>query len=344
MTDFPQPGPRRSPLEALDQEIADQDRARADRLRAHVAGARRPKQFDPNLPSGAEYVEKTTANVVRPKRYHANAKQDREDRRFDKTALHYEQHGRLISHADYIAHCQKYDYVWRSITKGDRILDIGCGTDAPLMRAINFVQSQAAKVLEREGGCYVGVDLNVLKPTNIAWAQLLGEVDMTSDDGFQRALAAIPGNVDARGFVRDEDARGYTLIVALEVIEHMDAEDGKLLLANMRDLLSSEGRIILSTPVFDGKAMARNHIHEYYVDELQEAIEATGLVVKKRMGTFTSEPQIKRWMKANRPDWLALYNESREFHSAGYLSGLIAPMVPDLARNNIWVIQKEAAS
>jgi len=276
----------------------------------------------------------------RKARFHANAKSEtRGERRFDTTALHFDQHGRLMSHADYLAHCEKWDYAWRSIKMGERILDVGCGTDAPLMRAINFVQSQAAKVMYRAGGCYVGVDFNKLKPTNINWAQLIGEVDMTSDEGYAAALMAIPGNLQARD-EGDEDLRGYTLIVCLEVVEHMGVEDGKSLLKNMRDLLSDGGRIVLSTPVYDGKGQARNHVHEYYVQELQELIESVGLVVIKRMGTFTSEPQIKAWMKANRPDWLALYMESREFHSAGYLSGLIAPMVPDLARNNIWVLER----
>lgn len=290
---------------------------------------------------GQEYDEelgRALRDEPRKKRFHANAKSDRPDRRFDTTALHYDQHGRLFSHADYIAHCEKYDYVWRSIQSGDRVLDVGCGTDAPLMRAINFVQSQAAKVMLREGGCYVGVDLNKLKPTNINWAQLIGELDITSDEGFNLCLDAVPQNQGGNL----EELVGYTLVVALEVIEHMDVDDGRRMLKNLNDLLSPEGRIILSTPVYDGKGMARNHIHEYYVDELQALVEEVGLEVVRRMGTFTSEPQIKAWMKANRPDWLALYLEAREFHSAGYMSGLIAPMVPDMARNNVWVLRKSS--
>lgn len=275
----------------------------------------------------------------RPVRKHANAKTPtRPPRRFDKTALHFDEHGKFISHADYLAHSEKWDYVWRSIKMGDRLLDVGCGTDQMLVRAICGTQAQATKLLDKNGGCYVGVDLNKVTPTGIAWAEFIGDLDATSDEGFERMLDAIPGNVLEDGTPAPEP-RGYTLVACLEVIEHMGVEDGRRLLVNFRDLLSPEGRVILSTPVYDGKAMARNHVHEYYVAELQELVESVGLKVVKRMGTFTAEPQLKRWLKANHPDWLAIYDAAREFHSAGYMSGVFAPMVPDISRNNVWVLE-----
>ena len=345
MSEFPEPGPRRpaDELEPLGERFERLSReAQAHTFRAAttptppppVALSRvRPAEDSSELPALSAEPRKA--------RHHANAKVEKDERRFDTTALHFDTHGRLMSHADYIAHCEKYDYAWRSIKMGDRILDVGCGTDAPLMRAINFVQSQATKVMHRAGGCYVGVDLNKLKVTNINWAQLLGEVDMTSDDGYEEALYAIPGNWNEQMKAPADELRGYTLVVCLEVIEHMDAPDGKSLLKNMRDLLSDDGRIILSTPVYDGKGQARNHIHEYYIDELRELIKSVGLKVTKRMGTFTAEPQLKAWLKENRPDWLKLYLEAREFHSAGYMSGVLAPMVPDISRNNVWVLERD---
>lgn len=272
---------------------------------------------------------------ARPTRRHANAKTDRPARRFDTTSLHFDVHGGIVSHADYIAHSEKWDYVWRSIKMGDRLLDVGCGTDQMLIRAICGTQAQATKLLHKNGGCYVGVDLNKIKPTGISWAELIGELDVTSEVGYTTALMAIPGNE-----VGDGDLRGYTLIACLEVIEHMGVEDGARMLENLRDLLAPEGRIVLSTPVYDGRAMARNHVHEYYVTELAELIYSVGLAVERRMGTFTAEPQLKRWLKANRPDWLALYMEAREFHSAGYMSGVLAPMLPDQSRNNVWVLKR----
>ncbi len=355
LEEFPEPGPRRRRVfdpAAVDPSALSQHVARARRRAPTPTPTPAPSQNGhvvPDIlvePVTEAYVRGTPIDLPelsaepRKSRQHMNAKGDRPERRFDTTALHFDKHGRLMSHADYIAHCEKYDYVWRSIKMGDRILDVGCGTDAPLMRAINFVQAQASKVLPANGGCYVGVDLNKLKETKIAWAQLIGEVDMTSDEGYDVCLAAVNRGIDT---TRPDPGlmRGYTLIVCLEVIEHMGVEDGKAMLCNMRDLLSPGGRVILSTPVYDGKGQARNHIHEYYIEELKELVESVGFRVAKRMGTFTSEPQLKTWMKAHRPDWYALYMEAREFHSSGYLSGVIAPMVPDIARNNVWVLEKE---
>jgi 2-polyprenyl-3-methyl-5-hydroxy-6-metoxy-1,4-benzoquinol methylase len=312
-------------------------------------------EADDGVPAGTYYSDDAAASYEldaeidavlagsRPTRFHANAKTARPERRFDTTALHFDTHGTIVSHADYIAHSEKWDYVWRSIRTGDRLLDVGCGTDQMLVRAICQTQAQATKLFYKNGGCYVGVDLNEVKPTNINWAQFIGGLDMTSEAGYETALAAIPGNDDGVAAELGE-LRGYTLVVALEVIEHMDVPDGKRLLENMRDLLSPDGRIILSTPVYDGKAMARNHKHEYLVWELKELVESVGLTVVKRYGTFTAEPSLKRVLKAERPDLLAIYEEIREFHSSGYASGLFAPMFPDVARNNVWVLVKAEAA
>ena len=276
--------------------------------------------------SALEPTEAAAVTVDRPLRHHANAKTVKDlTRRFDKSALHEDLHGRLISHADFIAHSERFDFCWRSIRKGERIIDVGCGTDTPLMRAINFNLSQASKVMSKNGGIYVGVDMNKLKPTKISWAQLFGEFDFTT------RAPELPG------------FGTYTMAVAFEVIEHMGAADQPRLLSQMRDSLAPGGRILLSTPVYDGVAQARNHIRELTVDELRDMImDVGGLEITQRMGTFTSEPTLLRWLKATHSDdgWYDLYKTVRVFHSATYLSGVFAPLCPDIARNNLWDLKK----
>lgn len=281
-------------------------------------------------------ARKGRAGIKRPGFQIGRKSPRREERRFDTTALHYDQSGRTISHADYMAHCEKYDYAWRQISQGDKILDVGCGTDQALVRAITKDMNKASVYLLKGGGGYVGVDLNKIRnPSQISWATVIGELDATDPDLWPQ--------IRSRPEAANEILFGeYTLGICLEVIEHMDVPDGQRLLETFREGLAPGGRLVLSTPVYDGKGMARNHVHEYYVDELWALIEEVGLTVERRMGTFTSEPVLLRWLKANRPDWLALYMEAREFHSAGYMSGVLAPMLPDISRNNVWLIRKRA--
>lgn len=288
----------------------------------------RPEPADDSV--GSTRAEET---VDKPKRGRIGRHAPRKaPRRFDTTALHYDQTGRAISHADYMAHCEKYDYAFRQIRRGDRILDVGCGTDRPLMYAITKSMTTATDILQHSGG-YVGIDLNKIKPSGFAWATTIGEIDATDPINWSRI---VPRSDKATTWAFGE----YTYAICLEVIEHMDVPDGKRLLETIFAALKPGGRLVLSTPVYDGKGMARNHVHEYFIPELQELIESVGFRVDRRMGTFTSEPQLKRWLKENHPDWLEIYMAAREFHTPGYMAGVFAPLVPDLARNNVWDIVK----
>lgn len=284
-------------------------------------------------PSRDDYVSthKTAGKKKRQPRIGRYAP-PKEERRFDTTALHYDVKGGMISHADYLAHCEKYDYAYRSIRRGDKILDVGCGTDQPLAKAITKAMSTATALINHGGG-YVGVDLNrISRRAGYSWCTIIDELDATDSAQWSRIK---PRSASANQWAFGE----FTLAICLEVIEHMGVDDGRRLLATIFNALEPGGRLILSTPVFNGQA-ARNHIHEYEIPELQALIEEAGFIVDRRMGTFTSEPVIKRWLKANHPDWLEIYMAAREFHSSGYMSGLFAPMVPDESRNNIWDCRK----
>jgi cyclopropane fatty-acyl-phospholipid synthase-like methyltransferase len=60
----------------------------------------------------------------------------------------------------------------------------------------------------------------------------------------------------------------FDVITCFEAIEHMHKDAGLRLLKGARKLLDGEGVFLLSTPIYNGKRMAANHIHEYGVDEL----------------------------------------------------------------------------
>ncbi len=236
---------------------------------------------------------------------------DRGPRDFDKTSLHEATHGRWV-HRDYAAHYFRWGFAGR-FAKRAAILDIGCGPELPFMRVVYGTPS-----LNMVPKRYVGVDLNKItrKPQRDCMI-ILDETDFTS----------------AEGYVACEDLGPYDLITCFEVIEHMQQASGATLLNNARSLLAEDGVFLLSTPVYDGKARAFNHIHEYPVDELRDAIEAAGLKVVRRFGTFASVPALK---KAVTPEQRTLMEELAAYYSYDVLSCFLSPLYPDACRNNVW--------
>ena len=238
----------------------------------------------------------------------------RPDRRFDKTQLHADHHGRAV-HRDYAAHFFRWGWVARQIKRGDRILDVGCGQEAPLASVLSGNMSTVPE-------CYVGVDLNKpsikFPPINAKWATYWWETNFMEryDDIF---------NIE-----------GFNAIVCCEVIEHMEPEDGLRMLRAFKACLSDDGCIYLSTPVFNGKA-ALNHIHEYNIGELSRLVHDAGFNIARRFGTFMSEHDVKKVVS---PAELYLFNRLKVYYSGEVLATFLAPLYPDASRNNLWVLKK----
>jgi SAM-dependent methyltransferase len=232
----------------------------------------------------------------------------REERRFDQTQLRATKYGERV-HRDYAAHFFKWGFATRHIGPEDRVLEVGCGSELPLVNVL------------RMGGrynpaSYVGADLNKVSVYRPEWA--------TIHDHFNF--------VDRYLELATEDA--YTVGVCIEAIEHMNAEDGLKLLEGFRTLLTDDGKLILSTPVFNGRA-AKNHIHEYTIPELQAAIEHTGWQVEARYGTFASYRDI---VKVATPEHRQVLDGIRQLYSEEVTACFLAPLYPDHSRNNVWVL------
>jgi SAM-dependent methyltransferase len=164
---------------------------------------------------------------------------------------------------------------------------------------------------------YVGVDLNPLKG-GPGWAQLMGDTNFND----------VSWSAD------------YTKVVCFEVIEHMTREHGLELLAGMYRALKPGGQLLLSTPVFNGKAAA-NHVHEWGIDELHEAITNAGFKVVERYGTFASYPDIKRIASVRD---MAVLEDLRVYYSDEVTACFLAPLYPDQSRNNVWLLRKQEES
>lgn len=232
-------------------------------------------------------------------------------RRFDKTQCRAPQYERIV-HRDYLAHCMRWSWAARLIKMNQRVLDVGCGQDAPLAKVLsgtNFVHGKSQ---------YVGVDLNKsVRGHGKTWCEVIPEFDFTERCG---------------------ELGTFDVVVNFEVIEHMEPVDGARLLIAMKSCLAASGQIFLSTPVLDPViGQAANHIHEYGIAELKSLIEECGLEVVKRYGTFASYNPLK---KSLTPEHRKVYEELREFHGDDLMSCFLSPLYPDAARNNFWVLRR----
>jgi SAM-dependent methyltransferase len=241
---------------------------------------------------------------------------ERGERDFDKTSLHERVHGKWV-HRDYAAHYFRWGFASRFAPGGQRILDVGCGPELPLMKVLVGTPYQS-----RLPELYVGVDLNVIKDKpEISRVKILDETDFTSDAGALAVGLLAP----------------FDLATCFEVVEHMQPESVARLAQNVRAVLDDDGDFLVSTPVYDGKARARNHIHEFTVPELQALLEKAGWQVVRRFGTFGNIPALK---KAATPAQWALVTELAAYYSYDVLCTFLAPLYPDACRNNCWHLRK----
>lgn len=265
----------------------------------------------------AQPVPQPTRNQKHGKLGHPGSKPQDLDRRYDTTQLHENGHGQRV-HRDYAAHFFRWGWASRFVRPGTRVLDVGCGQDLPLVKILTASLSTVP-------AAYVGIDLNkIRRTTTIKWVE-------TVRDQFD-----FPGG-GWREIKKEHEL--FDLISCFEVIEHMHEDSGKNLLVGMRECLADDGKILLSTPVYDGRKMAANHIHEYKVEELQTLIESVGLEVVERFGTFASWNAVRRVCTESERQ---LLDETGRFYGGDVLACFLAPKYPDASRNNAWVLKKKS--
>lgn len=242
----------------------------------------------------------------------------RDNRDYDTTQLHEAGHGRTL-HRDYSAHFFRWSFARRFVSAKDHVLEVGCGEDKPLSKILTG--GAAAHVAS-----YVGVDMNKLKPSNSQRLKFMGEFNFV--ERWKEVQALRP--------------EGFDVVVNYEVIEHMKVEHGAKLLKAMFNCLRSGGTLLLSTPVYDGVRHAANHIHEYEIPELQKYIEKAGFTVVKRYGTFLDIKHVGK-TPTDRCDMDAIKKVRmalQEYFDNDAISNIFGPLYPDVARNNLWVLQK----
>ncbi len=247
-----------------------------------------------------------TGHEKQPSRFRESVDPNRE---FDKTSLREASHGQWI-HRDYFAHAMRWAHAGRYIDGNTDVLDVGCGPDVQLINILTMPRNQVPK-------SYVGVDLNrePQRHPNRGWAKLHWEFNFLE---------------------RWQELGHFDVVTNFEMIEHLHQPDGLRLLAGLRECLRKDGLLLLSTPNYNGKAAA-THLHEYTIPELAEAIAKTGLTVERRFGTFANATALRK--VASQAD-LAVLERLHPYYSDEILACVMAPLYPDVARNNIWLLRR----
>lgn len=248
----------------------------------------------------------------------------RPEREFDTTSLQQNgSHGKYVSR-DYAAHWFRWQHALRFIRKGMRVLDVGCGPDQMMIRVLCHSQTFVPDL-------WVGVDVQKLaKKSTVAWARVFDEFDVTRR---WRELLTKGDDVTGQFF------GPFDVITCFEVIEHMPVERGRALLKALKALVKPDGVILLSTPVYNGKHMAANHIHEYGFDELAAEIRRAGLDVDRVVGTFMTSQAIKR--VATKEQRALVEELHARWYAWDILANFLAPLYPEASSNCCWILRKE---
>lgn len=237
---------------------------------------------------------------------------DRGQRTFDKTQLRSSQYAQQV-HRDYAAHYFRWGFAKNFIKKGSRVLEVGCGQDMPLVKVLAPSMSNIPEI-------YVGCDMNSVKKASNKWLELKDEFDFTS-----------------RYKEIEKEFGGFDVAVSYEVIEHMQKSDGAKLLQGIRHCLKDDGVAIISTPVYNERHMAANHIHEYKFDELKQHFEDNGFKVDRVHGTFMTSHSMKKYCTK---DEMELVEELHQFYGWDVLANFLAPKYPRHSSNCVWILSK----
>ena len=243
----------------------------------------------------------------------------RDNRDYDLTQLREAGHGRSL-HRDYSAHFFRWAFARRHITATDHVLEISCGQDRPLSKILTGGIAPHVDT-------YVGVDLNPLKPSESQRLTFLGEFNFI--ERWKELKARRP--------------KGYDVVVSMEVVEHFHSRFMPTFMNACHALMKPGGTMLLSTPCYDGRRQAANHINEMTIDQLHRHIDKAKLITTARYGTFIDIKHIgtaRTSQLVSNEAVLELKKALSLYFDNDAISCIFAPLYADSARNNLWVLKR----
>lgn len=225
---------------------------------------------------------------------------------------------RFIQHRDWYAHLNRFSYVTKIHKVGQSVLDFGCG-DANLLESLYRNKHECTP--------YVGVDIrkrtieaNKDKWKIVRWAQFIEDDLVETDKNY--------GNE-------------WDYVVSFEVIEHIGKKNANKFLSNIARCMNANTTLLLSTPNYNGKDCAANHmingeVGEFTYEELRTELEQF-FIIENVFGTFASISDYKEYVDSV-PHLKEFFYKAKTFFDSNMLSVVMAPVIPPrMARNCLWI-------
>lgn len=242
----------------------------------------------------------------------------------DTTFLSIEQAAdRGFLHRDYIAHCFRWSHVIKRLMERKRydtarVLDIGCGRELPFAKTL-----YSSKMIP---AAYFGVDAGPFKPE--------AEADVRKGK-MSEVVTLAPHTIFSKKWVEDRALQGaITDVICFEVAEHVEPAMLQDMLQGMRLALDpSIGRVWISTPCYDYRSVAANHVNEMTYAAFGGMLMEAGFYIEDMHGTFAS---IRDYVPHMSPAYKEVFDDLREYYDSNVLSTIFAPMFPAMSRNCLW--------
>lgn len=227
-------------------------------------------------------------------------------------------------HRDYLAHCLRWSHVVKFLQDKKRyatsyVLDLGCGKEAPLLKTL-----YSSRMLPET---YVGVDYGPIavldKIPSLQKFASVGQIQLVPNTSI----------LDMSQMVLDTDAECPNVIVMFEVLEHMEKDYGIQVLEHIKAFMGPETTFFMSTPCYDGKNKAGNHVYEWRYEELAEMFHKLGYRIHGHWGTFAS---IKDYEHLMPRELHGYFNTLRAYYDVNMLACVFAPLFPMASRNCLW--------
>jgi SAM-dependent methyltransferase len=149
----------------------------------------------------------------------------------------------------FLIRLSRYKFVARQLKSSDDVLEIGCGSGLGSIFLSQYCSSVIA--IDTKG------------------SEIKEAIAMNKRDNLK---------FEQRDLFEFSDKKKYNVIVAMDVIEHLEEEDAKKMLNKMTSLLKEDGILAIGTPSkysypYQGELSKASHVKCYDKDELIKLVE-----------------------------------------------------------------------